>query len=224
MRNRKIASAVIGIVAIGVISGLAGCGSTPAASPAASTSTSATAKPTPVKLTPAEVAANRKLAQEIREANARASAKAAAQAKAAAKKAAARAAAQAKAAAKKAAARAAAKAAAENAPISATKWGKVIRDPDSYTGDVYTISGTVSQYDINSNTIATVETAALVAIDANGNRFIVEAAPSLLGNVTSGQTFTAKVSVIGAVEVQSVQGGGTGQEPDFDALTFHVTG
>ena len=29
MRNRKIASAVIGIVAIGVISGLAGCGSTP---------------------------------------------------------------------------------------------------------------------------------------------------------------------------------------------------
>jgi hypothetical protein len=50
------------------------------------------------------------------------------------------------------------------------------------------------------------------------------AAPSLLGNVTSGQSFTAKVSVIGAVEVQSVQGGGTGQEPDFDASTFHVTG
>lgn len=207
MRNRKIAFAVTGIAAIGVISGLAGCGSTPAVSPAASTSPTATA--TPVKLTPAQVAANKKLAQETKEANARAAAQAAAQAKAAAKK---------------AAARAAAKAAAENAPISASQWGKVIRDPDSYTGDVYTISGTVSQYDINSNTIATVETAALVATDANGNQFVVEAVPSLLGNVTSGQTFTAKVSVIGAVEVQSVQGGGTGQEPDFDASTFHVTG
>ena len=143
---------------------------------------------------------------------------------AAAKAAAAKAAAQAAAAAAKAAAAAAAKTAAENTPISAAQWGRVIRNPSAYTSDIYTISGTVTQYDINSNTIATVENAALVAVDANGNQFIVEANPSLLGNVQSGQTFTAKVKVLGAVGVQSTTGGGTGQAPDFDASTFTVTG
>ncbi|HEV3257097.1 MAG TPA: DUF732 domain-containing protein [Gemmataceae bacterium] len=141
-----------------------------------------------------------------------------------AKAAAARAAAAAKAAAAKAAAARAAKIAAENTPISAAQWGRVIRNPSAYTGNIYTISGTVTQYDINSNTIATVESAALVAVDANGNQFIVEANQSLLGNVQSGQTFTAKVKVLGAVGVQSTTGGGTGQAPDFDASTFTVTG
>jgi hypothetical protein len=149
---------------------------------------------------------------------------AAAAAKAAAAKASAAQAAAAKAAAAKAAAARAARIAAENTPISAAQWGRVTRSPDNYVGDIYTISGTVTQYDINSNSIATVESAALVATDANGNQFILEANPNLLGNVQPGQTFTAKVKVLGAVGVQSTTGGGTSEAPDFDAMTFSVTG
>ena len=133
-------------------------------------------------------------------------------------------AAAAKAAAAKAAAARAARIAAENTPISAAQWGRVTRSPDNYVGDIYTISGTVTQYDINSNSIATVENAALVADDANGNQFILEANPDLLGNVQVGQTFTAKVKVLGAVGVQSTTGGGTSEAPDFDASTFTITG
>jgi hypothetical protein len=216
MRNRKIACAVIGIAAIGVISGLAGCGSTPAASPAASTSTSATAKPTPVKLTAAQLAAKKAAAAKAAAAAKKALAEAAAEAKAAA--------AAAKKAAAQAAAAAAAKKAAEDIPISATQWGDVIRNPSAYTGDVYTISGTVAEYNINSNTFATVENAALVATDANGNDFVVEADASKLGNVQPGQTFTAKVTVVGVAQTQNTVSGGSGQVPDFDASAFTVTG
>ncbi len=90
--------------------------------------------------------------------------------------------------------------------------------------DIYTISGTVAEYNINSNTIATVENAALVAVDANGNDFIVEANASKLGNVQPGQTFTAKVTVLGVVQVVNTVSGGIGEAPDFDASTFTVTG
>jgi hypothetical protein len=108
-----------------------------------------------------------------------------------------------KAAARRAAARAA-KIAAENTPISSAQWGRVIRNPDNYIGDIYTISGTVAEYNLNSNTIATVAgNDALVATDANGNDFIVEADPSKLGNVQPGQTFTAKVTVLGVVQVET---------------------
>lgn len=208
MRNRKTESAVIiGIAAIGVISGLAGCGSTPTASPAASTS--ATAKPRPVKLTAAQLAANKA---------------AAAKAVAAAKKAAKEAAAAARKAAARAAAAAAAKEAAENTPISATQWGDVIRNPSAYVGDIYTISGTVAEYNVNSNTFATVANAALVASDSNENQFIVEADSSLLGNAQPGDSFTAKVKVVGVAQTQSTTGGGTGEAPDFEALTFTDTG
>jgi multidrug efflux pump subunit AcrA (membrane-fusion protein) len=192
---------------------LAACGGTPAASPAASISTNApaspSAKPTPVKLSAAQLAAKK-----------------AAQAKAAAarKAAATRAAAAAKAAAAKAAAAAAAKTAAENTPISATRWGDVIRNPSAYVGDIYTISGTVAEYNISSNTFATVENAALVADDANGNDFVLECAASKLGNVQPGQTFTAKVTVVGVAQTQNTVSGGTGEVPDFDASTFTVTG
>jgi hypothetical protein len=98
---------------------------------------------------------------------------------------------------------------------------RILKDPQSGKWEA---RHTVTQYDINSNTIATVENAALVAVDANGNQFIVEANQSLLGNIQSGQTFTAKVKVLGAVGVQSTTGGGTGEAPDFDASTFTVTG
>jgi Protein of unknown function (DUF732) len=128
------------------------------------------------------------------------------------------------AAASKAAAARAAEIRAENTPISAAQWGMVIRNPDAYIGDIYTISGTVAEYNINSNTFATVENAALVAQDANGNYFVVEADSSKLGNVQPGQTFTAKVSVLGVVQVQNTISGGTGEAPDFDASTFTVTG
>jgi hypothetical protein len=149
---------------------------------------------------------------------------AAAKAAAAQKAAAGKAAAEKKAAAAKAAAARAAKIRAENTPISAAQWGRVIRNPDNYIGDIYTISGTVAEYNLNSNSIATVEQAALVATDANGNDFIVEANASKLGNVQPGQTFTAKVTVLGVVQVENTISGGTGEAPDFDASTFTVTG
>ncbi|MGO8961359.1 MAG: DUF732 domain-containing protein [Streptosporangiaceae bacterium] len=141
-----------------------------------------------------------------------------------AKAAAARAAAAAKAAAARRAAARAARIAAENTPISANQWGRVIRNPSAYVGDIYTISGTVAEYNISSNTFATVENAALVATDANGNDFVVEADASKLGNVQPGQTFTAKVSVVGVAQTQNTVSGGTGEVPDFDASTFTVTG
>jgi hypothetical protein len=137
--------------------------------------------------------------------------------------AAAKAAAARKAAAKAAAARAA-KIAAEDTPISATKWGEVIRNPDAYVGDIFTILGTVAEYNADSNTFATVENAALVATDANGNDFVVECDAYKLGNVQPGQTFTAKVTVVGVVQAQNTVYGGTGEVPDFDASTFTVTG
>ena len=72
-----------------------------------------------------------------------------------------------KAAAARRAAAKAAKIAAENTPISSAQWGRVIRNPDNYIGDIYTISGTVAEYNLNSNTIATVAgNDALVATDA----------------------------------------------------------
>ena len=142
---------------------------------------------------------------------------------AAAKAAAAQKAAAAKAAAKAAAARAA-KIAGENTPISSAQWGRVIRNPDAYIGNIYTISGTVAEYNVNSNSFAKVENAAIVATDANGNDFVVECDASKLGNVQSGQTFTAKVTVVGVVQAQNRVYGGTGELPDFDASTFTVTG
>jgi hypothetical protein len=146
-----------------------------------------------------------------------------AQAKAAAvqaKAAAAKSAAAAKAAAAKAAAARAARIAAENTPISAAQWGRVTRNPENYVGDIYTITGTVSEYNINSNTFASNANAALVATDANGNSFVVEADSSLLGNVQPGQTFTAKVTVEGVDQTQNTVSGGTGEVPDFLASTF----
>jgi hypothetical protein len=112
----------------------------------------------------------------------------------------------------------------ENTLISATLWDEVIRSPANYVGDIYTISGTVGEYNINSNTFATNANAALVATDANGNDFVVEADSSLLGNVQPGQTFTAKVTVEGVDQTQNTISGGTGEVPDFLASTFTVTG
>jgi multidrug efflux pump subunit AcrA (membrane-fusion protein) len=149
---------------------------------------------------------------------------AAAAVKAAAAKAAAAKAAAAQAAAAKAAAARAARIAAENTPISSDQWGRVLRNPDNYVGDIYTISGTVSEYNINSNTFASNANAALVATDANGNSFVVEADSSLLGNVQPGQTFSAKVTVEGVDQSQNTVSGGTGEIPDFLASTFTVTG
>jgi hypothetical protein len=114
--------------------------------------------------------------------------------------------------------------AAENTLISATKWSEVIRNPDAYIGDIYTISGTVAEYNLDSNSLATVENAAIVAVDANGNYFVVECDTSKLGNVQPGQTFTAKVTVLGAEEAENTVYGGTTEVPDFDASTFTVTG
>jgi hypothetical protein len=192
---------IVVIAAISVIGGLAGCSSTPAASPSASISTTAPASPS-AKPTPTQLSASQLAAKKKAEAKAAAAKKVAAARKAAAK---------------------AARIRAENTPISAAQWGRVIRNPDAYMGNIYTISGTVAEYNINSNTIATVENAALVAVDANGNDFIVEADTSKLGNVQPGQTFTAKVSVLGAVQVVNTVSGGTGEAPDFDASTFTVT-
>jgi len=87
-----------------------------------------------------------------------------------------------------------------------------------------TISGTVAEYNANSNTFATVENAAIVATDAGGNDFVVECDSSKLGNVQSGQTFTAKVTVVGVVNAENTVYGGTGVPPDFEASTFTVTG
>jgi hypothetical protein len=112
----------------------------------------------------------------------------------------------------------------EDTPISAAQWGRVIRNPDNYIGDIYTISGTVAEYNINSNSLATTENAAIVATDANGNYFVVECDSSKLGNVQPGQTFSAKVTVLGAEEAQNTVYGGTSEVPDFDASTFTVTG
>jgi Protein of unknown function (DUF2510) len=111
----------------------------------------------------------------------------------------------------------------ENTLISAAQWDAVIQDPDNYQGDIYTISGTVTEYNINSNTLATQESAALVAVDGNGNDFVVEAPASVLGDVQPGDTFTAKVTVLGAEEAQNTVYGGTSEVPDFDASTFTVT-
>jgi hypothetical protein len=112
----------------------------------------------------------------------------------------------------------------ENTLISATLWDEVIRNPDNYEGDIYTISGTVAEYNINSNTLATQESAALVAVDGNGNDFVVEAPASVLGNAQPGDTFTAKVTVLGAEEAENTVYGGTSEVPDFDASTFTITG
>lgn len=219
--TRKVVLICLGavVVLIVLIASLAGGSkSTPKAAIASPAVTHSQAAP--VRLSAAQLAAQKaaaaRAAAAAKKAQVAASASAAAQAKAAA--------AAAKKAAAQASASAAAQAAAENTPISAARWGDVVRDPASYVGDVYTITGTVSEYNINSNTFATVENAALVATDANGNSFIVEADSSLLGNVQPGQTFTAKVSVVGVAQTQSTIGGGTGQAPDFDASTFTVSG
>lgn len=111
----------------------------------------------------------------------------------------------------------------EDTLISAAQWDKVIQDPDNYEGDIYTISGTVAEYNLNSNTLATQESAALVATDGNGNDFVVEAPVSVLGNAQPGDSFTAKVTVLGAEEAQNTVYGGTTEVPDFDASTFTVT-
>lgn len=111
----------------------------------------------------------------------------------------------------------------ENTLISAAQWDAVIKNPDNYQGDIYTISGTVTEYNINSNTLATQESAALVAVDGNGNDFVVEAPTSVLGDVQPGDTFRAKVTVLGVEEAQNTVYGGTSEVPDFDASTFTVT-
>ena len=144
--------------------------------------------------------------------------------KAAAAAAARKAAAEKKAAAERAHAIYEARIAAEDTLISATKWAEVVRNPDAYQGDIFTISGTVTQYNLDSNSLATVENAAIVAEDANGNEFIVECDASKLGNVQTGQTFTAKVTVLGTEETENTVYGGTSEVPDFDASTFTVTG
>lgn len=203
------------VLVIVVISVASGGGKTTKSTAVKPVSHNQAAKPKPVVLTAAQKAAAAQAAAQ------KAAAAKAAAAQAAAAKAAAAQAAAAKAAAAQAAA---AKTASENAPISASQWGIITRDPASHAGEIYTITGTVSQYDINSDTFATVENAALLATDSNGNQFVLEANSSQLGNVASGSTFSAKISVVGAVTSQSVTGGGTGQLPDFDASMFHVTG
>jgi hypothetical protein len=208
------------VLVIVVISVASGGGKTTKSTAVKPVSHSQAAKPKPVVLTAAQKAAAAKAAAAQAAAQKAAAAKAAAAQAAAAKAAAAQAAAAQAAAAQAAAA----KTASENVPISASQWGIITRDPASHAGEIYTITGTVSQYDINSDTFATVENAALLATDSNGNQFVLEANSSQLGNVASGSTFSAKISVVGAVPSQSVTGGGTGQLPDFDASTFHVTG
>jgi hypothetical protein len=111
----------------------------------------------------------------------------------------------------------------ENTLISTAQWDAVIQNPDNYQGDIYTISGTVAEYNLNSNSLATQESAALVATDGNGNDFVVEAPASVLGDAQPGDTFTAKVTVLGSEEAENTVYGGTTEVPDFDASTFTVT-
>jgi hypothetical protein len=232
---RKVVLIVLGavLVLIILIASLGGSKSNSAASkPAPAVTHSQVAKSAPVKtLSAAQLAAQKAAAAKAAAAAKVAQAKAAAAAKVAQAKAAAAAKVAAAAAAKasaqaaaQAAAAAAAKTATENTPISATQWGNVLRNPAAYVGDIYTISGTVAEYNINSNTFATVANAALVATDSNGNQFVVEGDSSVLGNAQSGDNFTAKVTVVGVAQTQSTVGGGTGQIPDFDASTFTDTG
>jgi hypothetical protein len=181
-----------------------------------------TAKPQPGAIASAAAAARAATAQKAAaEKKAAAAQKAAAAARAAAAR---KAAAEKKAAAERAHAIHEARIAAENTLISATKWDEVIRNPDAYIGDIFTISGTVAEYNLDSNSLATVENAAIVAVDANGNYFVVECDASKLGNVQPGQTFTAKVTVLGTEEAENTVYGGTSEVPDFDASTFTVTG
>jgi hypothetical protein len=232
---RKVVLIVLGavLVLIILIASLGGSKSNSAASkPAPAVTHSQVAKSAPVKtLSAAQLAAQKAAAAKAAAAAKVAQAKAAAAAKVAQAKAAAAAKVAAAAAAKasaqaaaQAAAAAAAKTATENTPISATQWGNVLRNPAAYVGDIYTISGTVAEYNINSNTFATVANAALVATDSNGNQFVVEGDSSVLGNAQSGDNFTAKVTVVGVAQTQSTVGGGTGQIPDYDASTFTDTG
>jgi hypothetical protein len=232
---RKVVLIVLGavLVLIILIASLGGSKSNSAASkPAPAVTHSQVAKSAPVKtLSAAQLAAQKAAAAKAAAAAKVAQAKAAAASKVAQAKAAAAAKVAAAAAAKasaqaaaQAAAAAAAKTATENTPISATQWGNVLRNPAAYVGDIYTISGTVAEYNINSNTFATVANAALVATDSNGNQFVVEGDSSVLGNAQSGDNFTAKVTVVGVAQTQSTVGGGTGQIPDFDASTFTDTG
>jgi hypothetical protein len=46
----------------------------------------------------------------------------------------------------------------------------------------------------------------------------------VLGNAQPDDTFTAKVTVLGAEEAQNTVYGGTSEVPDFDASTFTITG
>jgi hypothetical protein len=116
-------------------------------------------------------------------------------------------------------------AAALSTSISSQQWGIVTRDPGPHAGEAYTISGTVAQYDINSNTFATVGNAALIAVGPDGTRFVMEGDSSLLNKLSVGSVFTARVTVIGAVTMNSVVGGGTGQIPAFDAkIIGNITG
>jgi hypothetical protein len=124
-----------------------------------------------------------------------------------------------------AAQKAKADAAALSTSISSQQWGIVTRDPGPHAGEAYTISGTVAQYDINSNTFATVGNAALIAVGPDGTRFVMEGDSALLNKLSVGSVFTARVTVIGAVTMNSVVGGGTGQIPAFDAkIIGNITG
>ena len=89
----------------------------------------------------------------------------------------------------RAAAARAAQIAAEDTPISADLWADVIRNPDNYTGNIYTITGTVSQYNLDSNSLAEQpgDDAALVAEDYDGNQFVVEGTASVLGSAQPGE-------------------------------------
>ena len=46
----------------------------------------------------------------------------------------------------------------------------------------------------------------------------------MLGNVQPGDTFSAKVTVLGSEEAENTVYGGTSEVPDFDASTFTITG
>jgi hypothetical protein len=46
----------------------------------------------------------------------------------------------------------------------------------------------------------------------------------VLGNAQPGDTFTAKVTVLGTEEAENTVYGGTSEVPDFDASTFTITG
>lgn len=51
---------------------------------------------------------------------------------------------------------------------------------------------------------------------------MVEAPASLLGNVQPGDSFTAKVTVLGSEDAQNTVYGGVSVVPDFDASTFTI--